>query len=88
MHVGGGDGERGAVGGEGEGGDGGGVLVELAEALLVGAVPDVDEAVGAARGEGVVVAVEADGVHRVDQLDACVSLIKRDVKAIFLKSGA
>ena len=87
MHVGGGDGERGAVGGEGEGGDGGGVLVELAEALLVGAVPDVDEAVGAAGGEGVVVAVEADGVHRVDQLDACVNLINGVVEAIYMRSG-
>ena len=45
-------------------------LVELAEPLLVLPVPDVDEAVGAAGGERVVIAVEADGVHGVDDLNA------------------
>ena len=37
--------------------------MELAKPLFVGAVPDVDEAVGAARRKGVVLAVEGDGVN-------------------------
>ena len=37
--------------------------MELAEPLLVGAVPDVDETVGAARRKRVVLAVKRDGVH-------------------------
>jgi len=44
--------------------------VKLTEALLVEAVPDVDEAVGAASRECVVLVVEGDGVDRVDQLYA------------------
>jgi len=44
--------------------------VKLTEALLVEAVPDVDEAVGAASRERVVLVVEGDGVDRVDQLYA------------------
>jgi hypothetical protein len=52
-----------SVGGEAQAGDTCGILVELAEPLLVGTVPDVDEAVGAAGGERVVLAVEGDGVH-------------------------
>ena len=44
--------------------------VELAQPLLVISVPDIDVSVAAAGGEGVVVLVEADGVHRVDVLDA------------------
>lgn len=44
--------------------------MKLTEALLVEAVPDVDEAVGAASRERVVLVVEGDGVDRVDQLYA------------------
>ena len=44
--------------------------VELAEAFLVEAVPDVDEAVRAAGRKRVVVAVERDRVHREDLLHA------------------
>ena len=47
---------------EAETGDGGGVLVELAQAFFVGPVPDVDQAVRTASGEGVVLAVEGDCV--------------------------
>ena len=45
-------------------------LVELAQSLLVGPIPDVDEPVGASRSEGVVVLVEGDGVHGINVLDA------------------
>lgn len=48
MHVGGGDGEHGAVVVEGQRGDAGRVAVELTQPLLVEGVPDVDEAVRAA----------------------------------------
>lgn len=48
VHVGGGDGEHGAVVVEGQRGDAGGVAVELTQPLLVEGVPDVDEAVRAA----------------------------------------
>ena len=44
--------------------------MELAQPLLVVSVPDIDVAVAPSSGEGVVVLVEADGVHRVDVLDA------------------
>ena len=44
--------------------------MELAQPLLVEAVPDVDVTVRAAGGERVVLTVEADGVHRVDVLHA------------------
>jgi len=37
--------------------------VELAESLLVGAVPDVDQAIGATGGERVIVPMERNGVH-------------------------
>lgn len=47
VHVGGSDGEHGAVVVEGQRGDAGRVAVELAQALLVEGVPDVDEAVRA-----------------------------------------
>lgn len=47
VHVGGGDGQHGAVVVEGQRGDAGGVAVELTQALLVEGVPDVDEAVRA-----------------------------------------
>ncbi len=53
--------------------------MELAKPLLVRAVPDVDEAIGAAGGERVVLAMEGDGVHlKVDgtvwnfQKQACI----------------
>lgn len=45
VHVGGGDGEHGAVVVEGERGDAGRVAMELTQPLLVEGVPDVDEAV-------------------------------------------
>lgn len=48
VHVGGGDGEHGAVVVEGQRGDAGRVAVELTQPLLVEGVPDVDEAVRAA----------------------------------------
>lgn len=47
LHVRGGDGEHGPVVVEGQRGDAGGVSVELAQALLVEGVPDVDKAVRA-----------------------------------------
>lgn len=47
VHVGGGDGEQRAVAVERQRGDAGRVAVELAQALLVERVPDVDEAVRA-----------------------------------------
>lgn len=47
VHVGGGDGEHGAVVIEGQRGDAGGVAVELTQALLVERVPDVHKAVRA-----------------------------------------
>jgi hypothetical protein len=46
--------------------------VELAESLLVLTVPNVDEAVRAAGGKGVVVSVEANGVDGIDLLDTCI----------------
>ena len=52
LHVGGGDGEHGAVVIEGKGGDTGRVPVELAQALLVERVPDVHEAVRATWAKG------------------------------------
>lgn len=69
VHVAGGDGQHAAVVGEGQAGDGRGVLVELTQSLLVQSVPDVDETVRASRRERVVVPVEGDGVDRVDLLD-------------------
>lgn len=48
VHVGGGDGEHGAVIVECQRGDAGRVAVELTQPLLVEGVPDVDEAVRAA----------------------------------------
>jgi len=47
VHVGGGDGEHGAVVVEGQRGDAGRVPVELTQALLVERVPDVHKAVRA-----------------------------------------
>ena len=65
-----GDGQHTAVRREGQRGDGRRVAVQLTQPLLVQPVPDVDVAVRAAGGERVVLAVEADGVHRVDVLHA------------------
>ena len=66
--IGAGDREFGAVAIEGEGGDARRELGELAEALLVGAVPEVDEAVGAAGRERAVGRVERERVDRIDDL--------------------
>ena len=44
--------------------------MELAESLLVEAVPDVDKAVAATRRKCVVSAVEGDGIYRVDLLNS------------------
>lgn len=48
VHVGGGDGQRGAVVAEGQRGDAGGITMELAQPLLVEGIPDVHKAIGAA----------------------------------------
>lgn len=53
IHVGGGDGQRGAVVAEGQGGDAGGIAMELAKPLLVEGIPDVHKAVRAACEPGV-----------------------------------
>jgi hypothetical protein len=45
--------------GEGEGGDGGRVSMELTQPLLVKTVPDVDVAIRSTRGKCIVTAVEA-----------------------------
>ena len=71
MHVGGSDRQYAAVVREGQAGDGRGVLVELAEALLVLAVPYVNQPVRPASGERVEVAVEGYGVHRIYVFDSC-----------------
>ena len=71
MHVGGSDRQYAAVVREGQAGDGGGVLVKLAEALLVLAVPYVNQPVRPASGERVEVAVEGYGVHRIYVFDSC-----------------
>ena len=66
IHVAAGDSEDRPVSVEGEACDGGGEPVELAQSLLVVAVPDVDEAVTPPSGEGVVLPVEryrVDGVY-------------------------
>ena len=44
--------------------------VELAESLFVVAVPNVHIAVAATGGKGVVLLVEADGIHRVNVFNA------------------
>ena len=69
VHVAGGDGQHGPVRGKGQAGDGGWILVELTQPLLVVPVPDVDEAVTPTSGEGVVLLVEGDGVDWIDILN-------------------
>mmetsp|Transcript_16580 Transcript_16580/g.53678 ORF Transcript_16580/g.53678 Transcript_16580/m.53678 type:complete len:325 (+) Transcript_16580:71-1045(+) len=63
-------GEPAAVGGKGEGRDRRWLPRELAESLLVGAVPDVDMPVAAARRKGAVPRVVADGVDGEGGADA------------------
>lgn len=58
-----------AVGAERQGSDGRVVVVELAEAFFIESIPDTDVAVTSTRGKGVVSAVKADCVYRIDQLD-------------------
>ena len=70
VHVAAGDGQDRAVRREGEAGNGGGEAVELAQPLLVVPIPDVDEPVAAARGKGVVLPMEGDGVHWVNVFNA------------------
>ena len=70
VHVRGCDGQNGTVVGEGQAGDRGGILVELAKSLLVLPVPDVDQTVGAARSKSVVLAMEGDRVDGVNLFDS------------------
>lgn len=58
LHIGGGNGEHGAVVIEGKRGDAGRVPVELTQPLLVEGVPDVHKAVRATCGKGVMDTVE------------------------------
>ena len=71
MHVGGSDRQYAAVVREGQAGDGRGVLVKLTEALLVLAVPNVDQSIGSPSGERVKIAMEGYGIHRIYVFDSC-----------------
>lgn len=67
VHVGGGDGQRGAVVAEGQRGDAGGVTVELAQPLLVEGVPDVHKAVRAACQAGFQKEVVIEGKNKTEE---------------------
>ena len=71
VHVRGGNCEYAAVIGEREAGNRRGVLVELAEPLLVLAVPNVDQSIGSPSGERVKIAMEGYGIHRIYVFDSC-----------------
>eukprot|EP00951_Prasinocladus_malaysianus_P034415 scaffold347237_cov42-Prasinocladus_malaysianus.AAC.1 len=58
--------QEGPISVEGQGGNGRGVALVLVEALLVLAVPNIDDAIAAAGGKGAVRGVEGDCVYRVD----------------------
>ena len=86
IHIAAGDSEDRPVSVEGEACDGGGEPVELAEPLLVVAVPDVDEAVTAPGGEGVVLPMEGDRVDWVNVLNA-ILLETVTLERVFLLLG-
>ena len=71
VHVRGGDCEYAAVIGEREAGNRRGILMELAQPLLVLAVPNVYESIGSPSGESVKIAMEGYGVNRIYVFDSC-----------------
>ena len=71
MHVRGCDREHAAVIREREAGDRRGILVKLAETLLIRPIPYVHQSVRSAGGERVEVAVKRYGVNRVYVFDSC-----------------